>query len=60
MKDVRLDAVNSVLCSVKNTVVESLAVREIPRSGKPAELLSKYGLDSASIKTKVKEMIEKY
>lgn len=37
--------------------VHKLAVTEIPRSGKPAELLAKYGIDCAAIVAKVKSLI---
>ncbi len=37
--------------------VHKLAVREIPRSGKPEELLTRYGIGSESIVKKVKELI---
>ena len=37
--------------------VHKLAVRELPRSGKPEELLSKYGIDSAAIIQKVKSLV---
>jgi transketolase len=36
--------------------VHKLAVLEIPRSGKPAELLAKYGIDAAAIVKKVKAL----
>ncbi len=37
--------------------VHQLAVREVPRSGKPEELLAAYGIDSASIVSKVKSLL---
>lgn len=37
--------------------VESLAVRELPRSGKPEELLAKYGIDHTAIVRKVEELL---
>ncbi len=37
--------------------VHKLAVFELPRSGKPEELLAKYGLDAAAIVKKVKELV---
>ncbi|MEO5801997.1 MAG: transketolase [Verrucomicrobiota bacterium] len=37
--------------------VHKLAVFELPRSGKPEELLAKYGLDAAAIVKKVKEVV---
>jgi transketolase len=36
--------------------VHKLAVRELPRSGKPEELLAKYGIDSHAIIQKVKSL----
>jgi transketolase len=36
--------------------VHRLAVTEVPHSGKPEELLSKYGLDAAAIARKVKAL----
>lgn len=49
------DAVAGEL-SVDGIKVHKLAVRELPRSGKPDELLSKYGIDSAAIIAKVKAL----
>ncbi len=37
--------------------VHKLAVLEDPRSGKPEELLAKYGIDAAAIVTKVKSLL---
>src|SRR5439155_6370758 len=37
--------------------VHKLAVYEDPRSGKPEELLAKYGIDAAAIAKKVREMV---
>jgi transketolase len=37
--------------------VHKLAVFELPRSGKPEELLAKYGLDAAAIVKKVKGLV---
>ncbi len=36
-----------------------LAVKDLPRSGKPEELLDKYGIDSEHIKKAVKELISR-
>ncbi|MCS7337088.1 MAG: transketolase [Verrucomicrobiae bacterium] len=36
--------------------VHKLAVNDLPRSGKPAELLARYGIDAAAIVRKVKEL----
>ncbi|HEX2521376.1 MAG TPA: transketolase C-terminal domain-containing protein, partial [Terriglobia bacterium] len=37
--------------------VHKLAVTEIPRTGKPEELLERYGLSASSIVKKVKELL---
>lgn len=47
------DAVAGEL-SADGIKVHKLAVRELPRSGKPDELLAKYGIDAAAIAKKVK------
>jgi transketolase len=47
------DAVAGEL-SVDGIKVHKLAVRELPRSGKPEELLAKYGIDANAIVAKVK------
>ncbi len=49
------DAVAGEL-SVDGIKVHKLAVMELPRSGKPEELLAKYGIDSAAIIKKVKSL----
>jgi len=36
-----------------------LAVKDLPRSGKPEELLDKYGIDASHIKRAVKELISR-
>ena len=50
------DAVAGEL-SAEGVRVHKLAVRDLPRSGKPEELLAKYGLDAAAIAAKVKSLI---
>jgi transketolase len=50
------DAVAGELSS-EGLRVHKLAVSEMPRSGKPEELLAKYGIDAASIATKVKALL---
>jgi transketolase len=50
------DAVAGEL-SMEGVKVHKLAVRELPHSGKPEELLAKYGIDSAAIVKKVKSLI---
>jgi transketolase len=49
------DAVAGEL-SAEGVRVHKLAVRELPRSGKPEELLAKYGIDAAAIVRKVKAL----
>jgi transketolase len=50
------DAVASAVSPV-GVKVHSLGVRELPRSGKPEELLAAYGIDRGAIVKKVKELI---
>jgi transketolase len=38
--------------------VHQLAVREVPRSGKPEELLAAYGIDRSAIVRKIKSLLE--
>jgi transketolase len=49
------DAVAGEL-STEGVKVHKLAVRELPRSGKPEELMAKYGIDCAAIVAKVKSL----
>lgn len=49
------DAVAGEL-SVDGIKVHKLAVMELPRSGKPDELVTKYGLDAAAIVSKVRSL----
>jgi transketolase len=39
--------------------IEHLAVKELPRSGKPGELMEKYGIDSGHIVAAVKRLVRK-
>ena len=50
---------DAVLNAVANNGVRvfKMAVQEIPRSGKPEELLERYGLSASCIVKKVKELI---
>jgi transketolase len=50
------DAVAGEL-SADGVRVHKLAVTEVPHSGKPDELLAKYGLDAAAIARKVKSLV---
>jgi transketolase len=49
------DAVAGAL-SADGIKVHKLAVGELPRSGKPEELLAKYGIDAAAIVKKIKTL----
>ena len=53
---------DTVLAALTGTgaVVRKLAVREIPRSGKPAELIDHYGISARSIREAVREMLEEH
>jgi transketolase len=50
------EAVRSALAG-ESTPVISLAVRKVPRSGKPAELLDYEGISAAAIQRQVKELL---
>lgn len=50
------DAVAGEL-SLDGIRVHKLAIREMPHSGKPEELLAKYGIDAAAIVKKVKALV---
>jgi len=52
------EAVCSALALVRDIVVKHLAVKGVPRSGKPEELMSMFGIDAASIVTAVKEVLK--
>ena len=52
------DAVASAV-SPEGIRVHELAIREVPRSGKPEELLAAYGIDRAAIVAKVKSLLGK-
>lgn len=43
--------------SADGVKVHKLAVNDLPRSGKPEELLAKYGIDAAAIVKKVKSLV---
>ena len=50
---------SSITCAVvRDVVVKHLAVTGVPRSGKPEELVSMFGIDSASIVSAVKEVLK--
>jgi transketolase len=43
--------------SAESVKVHKLAVRELPRSGKPEVLMAKYGIDASAIVQKVKALV---
>lgn len=51
------DAVLNVFAESPKVKVHKLAVRKLPRSGKPKELLSMMGIDSQSIVSTVKQLV---
>jgi transketolase len=51
------DAVAGELGNVVGLTIHKLAVREIPRSGKPDELLDKFGISAPHIVAKVQEIL---
>ncbi|CAF1463066.1 unnamed protein product, partial [Rotaria sordida] len=51
------EAVMGALAGQTNVKVIHLAVKEVPRSGKPAELLSKYGIDAEHIANAVEKLV---
>lgn len=50
------DAVLNALARTKNVPVIKLAIRQMPSSGKPQELVEKYGISATSIIKAVKEL----
>ena len=53
------EAVSSAVAEERDIIVKRLAVRGVPRSGKPAELLSMFGIDAEHIAKAVKEVLKK-
>lgn len=47
----------AALADQTGITIHHLAVREVPRSGKPAELLSKYGIDAEHIANAVEKLV---
>lgn len=52
------EAVGSALSMVRDVVLKHLAVTGVPRSGKPEELMSMFGIDAASVVAAVKEVLK--
>ncbi|XP_052779493.1 transketolase-like [Mya arenaria] len=52
------DAVAGALSEERNICIKKLAVREVPRSGKPAELMEKYGISANCIVKAVHSMLK--
>lgn len=51
------EAVSSAVSECRDIIVKKLAVREVPRSGKPAELLEKYGISASCIVKAVNQIL---
>lgn len=51
------EAVSGAVSECKDITVKRLAVREIPRSGKPTELLERYGISSSCIVKAVNQVL---
>ncbi|KAH3819033.1 transketolase-like [Dreissena polymorpha] len=52
------DAVAGALSEEKDITIKKLAVKEVPRSGKPAELMEKYGISANCIVKAVHSMLK--
>jgi len=52
------DAVAGALSEERNISIKKLAVREVPRSGKPAELMEMFGISASCIEKAVMAMVE--
>lgn len=51
------EAVASAVSECRDITVKKLAVREVPRSGKPAELLDRYGISASCIVKAVNQIL---
>jgi len=51
------ESVKSALAGERNVVVHHLAVDRVPRSGKPDELIAKFGIDSHAVVAAVKHIL---
>ncbi len=49
----------SAVSGERDIIVKRLAVQELPRSGKPAELIEKYGIGAGTIVKTVNQMLTK-
>lgn len=52
------DAVAGTLSEERDIIIKKLAVREVPRSGKPAELMEMYGISANCIVKAVQSMLK--
>ncbi len=52
------EAVSAALATERDVVMKHLAVRQVPRSGKPQELLAMFGIDDQHIAKAVKEALK--
>lgn len=48
---------SAALSEYRDVSIKRLAVREVPRSGKPGELLEKYGISAACIVKAVHQVL---
>ena len=53
---IHIESIDAILVDLPTIRVHKLAVREVPHSGKPEELLAKYGIDAAAIVKAVKAL----
>lgn len=49
---------SAALATERDVVMKHLAVRQVPRSGKPQELLAMFGIDDQHIAKAVKEALK--
>jgi len=54
------EAVLSAVAEQPNIVVKKIAVSEVPRSGKPEELLHRFGIDAASIAKQTENFVKQF
>lgn len=52
-----LAAVSSALGDENELQIVGLGIKEVPRSGKPNQLIEYFGIDSKAIAKKIKEII---
>lgn len=52
------EAVSMALCCCRDIVIRHLAVKDVPRSGKPMELLELFGINDDSIVKAVNQILK--